>query len=373
MTLMTISILSIALSVPSIGLRWWARCTSLGFGRHVWNVNPANAIPLLQIYWVSQQLYAVVQLTIQISILALYARVFPTRWFRIAVWTGITSFIVQDVIYIGMIIFRCSPMNAIWDVRVTGRCLDLNRIGFSGAILHIVEHFILLVLPLYELWKLNLSRRKKIQLCLVFTLGSFSCVTSVIRLKYVAIFDPTADASWDTVPVVVWSVIEDLSAVICINLPPCRHLIQKLFPRQFLTSKGDTRTTQNRTGEIKHANMFDVYTSTGDWRSLTTVVGGARAESIKGYATESMSWLDSPAPSPSPQPRNFSRKAESVRLVKDESIGLKPLESVSRRPHSAHTLDVEIDVSELGMKELLQRRQTWMQESKRHTMPPKTG
>lgn len=222
MTLMLISILSIAVSVPSIGLRWWARCqssrlgwddytaliatsvlivlaalqleskhslivdlfcsvsflltpctgTSLGFGRHVWNVNPANAIPLLQIYWVSQQLYAVVQLMIQISILALYARVFPARWFRIAVWTGITTFIVQDVIYVGMVIFRCSPMNAIWDVRVTGRCLDLNRIGFSGAILHIVEHFILLVLPLYELWKLNLSRRKKIQLCLVFTLGS---------------------------------------------------------------------------------------------------------------------------------------------------------------------------------------------------------
>lgn len=224
MTLLLISGLSIALSVPSIGLRWLARCkssqlgwddytaliatallvvlsalqldgeysksrpaylhhsqissltpsigTSMGFGLHVWNVNPANAIPLLQIYWVSQQLYALVQLTIQISILALYARVFPTRWFRIAVRVGITTFIVQDAIYIAMVIFRCSPMDAIWDVRVTGRCLDLNRIGFSGAILHIVEHFILLVLPLYELWKLNLSRRKKIQLCLVFTLGS---------------------------------------------------------------------------------------------------------------------------------------------------------------------------------------------------------
>lgn len=170
---------------------------------------------------------------------------------------------------------------------------------------------------------------------------------------------------------VVWSVIEDLSAVVCINLPPCRHFIGKLFPRQLLTTRGDTRTTQNRSGGSKHANTFDVYTSTEDWRSLTTVVGGARPESMKGHASESVSWLESPFPSP--QPRNFSRKAESVRLVRDESLGLRPLEGVSKRPHSAQTLDVEIDLSELGLKELLQRRQTWMQESKRHTMPPKTG
>lgn len=401
-TLMVISILGIALSLPSIGLRWLARCqssrlgwddytaliatvlllilsalqldsTAMGFGRHVWNVNPVDAIPLLQIYWVSQQLYALVQLTIQISILALYARVFPTRWIRIAVWVGIVTFIIQDVIYIGMIIFRCSPMDAIWDVRVTGRCLDLNRIGLSGAILHIVEHFILLVLPLYELWKLNLSRRKKIQLCLVFTLGSFSCITSVIRLKYVAIFDPTADASWDTVPVVVWSVIEDLSAVICINLPPCRHFIGRLFPSRLITTRGDTRTTRNKSAGSKHTNTVDMHTSIDEWRSVTTVVSGGRPESTKGDEAESVSWLDSPGPSP--LPRNFSRKSESVRLVRDDDvIGLRPLEDITKkRPSSAHTLDVEIDLSELGLKELLQRRQTWMQESKRHTMPPKTG
>lgn len=135
-------------------------------------MDPANAIPLLQIYWVSQQLYALVQLAIQVSILALYARVFPTRWFRRSIRIGIIIFFIQDAIYIALIIFRCMPMQAIWDVRVTGRCVDLNRIGLSGAIVHITEHFLILLLPLYELWKLKLSRRKKIQLLLVFTLGS---------------------------------------------------------------------------------------------------------------------------------------------------------------------------------------------------------
>lgn len=202
---------------------------------------------------------------------------------------------------------------------------------------------------------------------------SSSCITSVIRLKYVAIFDPTADASWDTVPVVVWSVIEDLSAVICINLPPCRHLIGKLFPRHLLTTRGDTHATQNKSSGSKHANTVDMGNSTEGWRSITTVVSGGCPESNKGNASESISWLDSPIASP--MPRNFSRKAASMRLVRDDRIiGLKPLEGISKqRPHSAHTLDVEIDLSELGLKELLQRRQTWMKESKRHSMPPKTG
>lgn len=225
MTLMLTSILAIAISVPSIGLRWLARVktsklgwddymalvaatlllllaslqleskhsflsyeclfhssnlflltlaigTSLGFGRHVWNVNPANAIPLLKIYWISQVFYALVQLVSMVSILALYSRVFPARWFRLAVRIGIIFLGAHNVIYTGMVTFRCIPMDAIWDVRVSGRCLDLNLIGFTGAVMHITEHFTVLLLPLWELWKLKLSRRKKIQLVLLFTLGS---------------------------------------------------------------------------------------------------------------------------------------------------------------------------------------------------------
>lgn len=107
--------------------------------------------------------------------MALYARVFPAPWFQKAAIASIALFVVQDVIFLVLITIRCLPVQAIWDIRVEGRCLDLNRIGLAGAILHIVEHFALLAVPVPELWRLKLSRKKKVQLLMVFSIGSL-CV-----------------------------------------------------------------------------------------------------------------------------------------------------------------------------------------------------
>lgn len=144
----------------------------IGFGVHVWVVDPRNAIPLLRFYWISQQLYVVDQLLTKISLLALYLRVFPKRWIQLTARYGIFVMIVQETIFYFLILLRCIPVSANWDVRQPGRCLNLNAIGFAGAILGIAEHFAILVMPLPELWKLKLSKRKRIMLAFVFSLGS---------------------------------------------------------------------------------------------------------------------------------------------------------------------------------------------------------
>lgn len=65
--------------------------------------------------------------------------------------------------------------------------------------------------------------------------------------------------------------------------------------------------------------------------------------------------------------------------MKEEGTAMKSMEEMSlKRPCSAdyeHELDVEIDLSELGLSELLQRRETWIREfnNKRYTGSPKTG
>lgn len=144
----------------------------IGFGVHVWVVDPRNAIPLLRFYWISQQLYILDQLLTKISLLALYLRVFPKRWINLTARYGIFVMVVQETIFYFVILLRCMPVSASWDIREKGRCLDLNAIGFAGAILGIAEHFAILVMPLPELWKLKLSKRKRIMLAFVFSLGS---------------------------------------------------------------------------------------------------------------------------------------------------------------------------------------------------------
>lgn len=112
------------------------------------------------------------QLLIKVCLLALYLRVFRSRWLRITAIAGIIEMTVQDFAYWFAIVFQCSPIRRTWDIRTPGSCFDLNTIGTSGAVFNIVEHFIILLLPLPELWKLKLSRRKRVQLAMVFGIGS---------------------------------------------------------------------------------------------------------------------------------------------------------------------------------------------------------
>lgn len=126
----------------------------------------------LQLYWVSQQIYVAEQLLIKVSLLALYLRVFSEHWFRFMVIVGIVVIVLQDTGFFFSVMVRCLPIEAIWDVRTPGQCLNVNTLGLAGGILNIMEHLIILVLPLRELWKLRLSRRKRIGLAFVFSLGS---------------------------------------------------------------------------------------------------------------------------------------------------------------------------------------------------------
>ena len=58
------------------------------------------------------------------------------------------------------------------DRNLEGRCLNLTTVGWAGGAFSIAEDVFLLVLPIPELWKLQMGRKKKFGLFLLFSLGS---------------------------------------------------------------------------------------------------------------------------------------------------------------------------------------------------------
>ncbi|CAI4214272.1 unnamed protein product, partial [Parascedosporium putredinis] len=169
-----------------------------GFGLHYWNVNPANAETIFQLFYTAQMLYILIQVTAKVSILILFWRIFTVRWFRITVWCCVTFLIIHGLLFLLLIAFH-DPSDT-----------DL------------------------EILKLQLTIQKKIAVCLMFAIGSFACVTSMVRLKYLVTFANSLDATWDNVDIVIWSIIEVTCAIICGSLPTLRPLLQKV--PGFLTS-----------------------------------------------------------------------------------------------------------------------------------------
>lgn len=87
---------------------------------------------------------------------------------------------LHGLVFFLLVVFQCLPISSIWDKTITdAKCLPVSAvIGFTGAGLSIVEDFIILLLPLPVVWKLQMSTKKKVGVILLISVGSL-CVFSV--------------------------------------------------------------------------------------------------------------------------------------------------------------------------------------------------
>ncbi|KAH8810940.1 integral membrane protein [Xylogone sp. PMI_703] len=220
--------------------------TNLGFGSHYWNVPVSNGTALLQLFWIIQIFYIVVQVFAKLSICLLYLRIFPRPRFQLFTKLTIAFVLSHATAFIFAIVFQCHPISSIWDRRITGHCINLSAVGFAGAAASIFEDVLILVLPISELNTLNLGTKKKLSLIFMFSIGSFACVTSMVRLKYLTQFGRSFDLTWDNVDVLIWSSIELHTALICACLPSVRSLLVKFFPDVFRSTVATSKATPRR-------------------------------------------------------------------------------------------------------------------------------
>ncbi|KAH7407496.1 integral membrane protein [Cadophora sp. MPI-SDFR-AT-0126] len=246
----------------------------LGLGQHYWTVSVLKGVLILKFYYVVQMFYIFVQVTAKMSLLLLYIRVFPRTRTALLSKVGIGFLILHGMVYLFLVIFQCTPIAFIWDRSLTGKCLNLNVIGYSGAAASILEDFFILILPIIEIKALQLGRGKKWNLFLMFSIGSFACVTSIVRLKFLSDFTNSFDATWDQTDVVKWSLIEEFVAVLCACIPSLRaFLIQKF---RMLNSSVRTIAKSKNASQVRSgAQRLDDHDETGSYplHNITKTVG----------------------------------------------------------------------------------------------------
>ncbi|KDN62713.1 hypothetical protein CSUB01_08519 [Colletotrichum sublineola] len=134
------------------------------------------------------------------------------------------------------ILGACIPVDSIWDRNITDRrCVTLPAVGYSSSALAIAEDVAILLLPIPQVWRLQIPLDRRLGLLALFSLGFFACLTSMIRMKFLVQYTNTFDATWDYVDIVMWSFIEQASALLCCSLPAARLFI--VNAALYLTSK----------------------------------------------------------------------------------------------------------------------------------------
>ncbi|KAK0626376.1 hypothetical protein B0T14DRAFT_387386, partial [Immersiella caudata] len=185
-----------------------------------------------------ETIYLIILTLTKVSILCFYLRIFPNRTFRICSFVTMAWVGISGIIFVFLQLFQCVPVQFIWEGWKKGdfgsyQCLDVNALAFTTATFGIAQDIVILVLPLPLLAKLDVSRRSKLGIMLMFSLGIFVFITSCVRLWTIFSFGDSVNPTWDYTNVLIWTGLEVAVSIIVTSLPAIRVLLSHCFPDTF--------------------------------------------------------------------------------------------------------------------------------------------
>ena len=161
--------------------------TSLGFPKPAMELTSSNRAKLLQVEFAFYFLYDTSISLPKTSVLFFYSRVFETQQtrFRYALWFS-HFLVVSWLIAIPLsTVFVCDPVEKQWKPATPGHCHSNNVWRRESSIPSVVIDLILLLLPMPMLWRLQMTRIRRIMIVSVFACGYWSvvvpCVLGVLR------------------------------------------------------------------------------------------------------------------------------------------------------------------------------------------------
>ncbi|KAK4451224.1 hypothetical protein QBC34DRAFT_348224 [Podospora aff. communis PSN243] len=188
--------------------------------------------------WISQYFYFTLLLALKLSILAMYLRIFPTRFMKVGVYI-ITAFVAAWYIAaIFVVIFQCIPVQKAYTPSIKeGHCVDSVRWFLGSSIPNIIQDIMILFLPVHEIWKLHLPRPQRIGISAVFLLGTDSgstIIVACIRVREL-VRNITSGEDISKALVLGWilTAIEPAVGMITGSLPTLTPLLRLIFGTAF--------------------------------------------------------------------------------------------------------------------------------------------
>jgi hypothetical protein len=169
---------------------------------------------------------------IKVSLVFFYLEIFRTPRFKISAYIILTYIVINSVIIFILTIFTCIPVSAFWDRDTKGKCMNGQALAYANSASAIVQDILLLILPVMFIRNLQMKKYRKVAVGLMFAIGTFGCIATIIRLRTLLAFKVSIDPTWDYVPVTIWTELELLVGFICVSLPSIRILFVKMLPTQ---------------------------------------------------------------------------------------------------------------------------------------------
>ncbi|KAF2225704.1 hypothetical protein BDZ85DRAFT_294173 [Elsinoe ampelina] len=263
-------------------------CSAAGFGKHIADLDPDTIRKTLKYFFVSQVVYKLSISFTKLSILAFYRRLFfiHTR-FRKA--CNILMIVVAAWIVAALFstVFQCTPVPYAYDKRINGgHCINLSASWYANATFNIISDFVITLLPMPVVSKLQMKTREKLMLCGLFALGFLVCVTSILRATTISITGSAVDRTWSSIDSSMWSVVEANLAIIGSCMPILKKPLTRILHLSTTSSTKQSRSgmlnitaqsnlSTNKSGGFPTTAVRSIHSRGGDSSSEEGILAGS--------------------------------------------------------------------------------------------------
>ena len=122
----------------------------------------------------ANMVYSFALLSTKLSIMLLVQRVFCSVQRDLAYWLTTLLMFANTAFYTAYIIVpaaQCHPRSKIWNVEEPGSCVDINKLYVASAVFNVLSDVAMLSVPIFMIWGLQMSIRRKIGVSAMFATG----------------------------------------------------------------------------------------------------------------------------------------------------------------------------------------------------------
>ncbi|KAJ4392198.1 hypothetical protein N0V93_005823 [Gnomoniopsis smithogilvyi] len=234
-----------------------------GGGYHIWEVTYEQYNSF--VYWanVATMLYYVAVSLIKVSITLFLRRIAHQAFlpWRIACDIFLASLALYVVYVMLSTSIYCKPVQAGWSLELSGqleqpaKCIDEYRNAEALSIVHLIQGTILLCSPLIMLWKVRMSRSKKIRLYSFWIVGGLAVLGALLDFL---LQNVSSDYTWSYTSIITWAAIDICFGMLTASLPVLDAFIEDVW-----------RSTRRKISTGRHSRG-DVH---GDSQSNPPVAG----------------------------------------------------------------------------------------------------
>ncbi|KAF2236501.1 hypothetical protein EV356DRAFT_497995 [Viridothelium virens] len=197
---------------------------------------------------------------VRTSVILFYQRIFIETPFLMVSWTIFALNATWTLGFFLSNLLSCVPISGNWAVGLPpSSCVDFLMLFKSMVVSSVILDGVVLMLPWYPLWKLNMPTMRKVVVSGILLLGGLAVLFSIFRA--VAMFDalvPNPDTTWTRAPAFYWATLETGMGTISACLPTLRPLMSKPGPESMVRSlHRKLRRTLSRTKLSQDSNSME--------------------------------------------------------------------------------------------------------------------